>query len=105
MTLTFHDERHLQWIEHEVATLVGQRVFGIALGYDLNNHDELRHDPMMQYWRASSRRGREDRAPVAGKSTLNRLELGGHVCAFCYAPTRASRATRPRSFLHRTVAI
>jgi hypothetical protein len=44
----FHDERHPQWIEHEVATLVGQRVFGIALGYeDLNDHDELRHDPMM----------------------------------------------------------
>jgi hypothetical protein len=35
-------------IEHEVATLVGQRVFGIALGYeDLNDHDELRHDPLM----------------------------------------------------------
>ena len=35
-------------IEHEVATLVGQRVFGIALGYeDLNDHDELRHDPVM----------------------------------------------------------
>jgi hypothetical protein len=36
-------------IEHSVATLVGQRVFGIALGYeDLNDHDELRHDPMME---------------------------------------------------------
>ena len=35
-------------IEHEVATLVGQRVFGIALGYeDLIDHDELRHDPVM----------------------------------------------------------
>src|ERR1700704_5281405 len=44
----FHDERRPEWIEHEVATLVGQRVFGIALGYeDLNDHDELRHDPMM----------------------------------------------------------
>src|ERR1700716_3864943 len=44
----FHDERRPEGIEHEVATLVGQRVFGIALGYeDLNDHDELRHDPMM----------------------------------------------------------
>jgi hypothetical protein len=44
----FHDERRPEWIEHEVSTLVGQRVFGIALGYeDLNDHDELRHDPMM----------------------------------------------------------
>ena len=42
--LCFHDERRPQYIEHEVATLVGQRVFGIALGYeDLNDHDELRH--------------------------------------------------------------
>src|SRR6266700_3542484 len=44
----FHDERREDLIEHEVATLVGQRVFGIALGYeDLNDHDELRHDPLM----------------------------------------------------------
>jgi hypothetical protein len=45
-------------IEHEVRTLVGQRVYGIALGYeDLIDHDELRHDPVMGYWRASLRRG------------------------------------------------
>src|SRR5712691_2521559 len=44
----FHDERRQDLIEHEVVTLVGQRVFGIALGYeDLNDHDELRHDPVM----------------------------------------------------------
>ena len=44
----FHDVRRQELIEHEVVTLVGQRVFGIALGYeDLNDHDELRHDPIM----------------------------------------------------------
>ena len=44
----FHDVRCPEFIEHEVVTLVGQRVFGIALGYeDLNDHDELRHDPLM----------------------------------------------------------
>ena len=44
----FHDVRRQECIEHEVVTLVGQRVFGIALGYeDLNDHDDLRHDPMM----------------------------------------------------------
>ena len=44
----FHDERRADLIEHEVATLVGHRGFGIALGYeDLNDHDELRHDPLM----------------------------------------------------------
>ena len=54
----FHDVRQQDLIEHEVVTLVGQRVFGIALGYeDLNDHDELRHDPIMAYWRASWKRG------------------------------------------------
>src|SRR5947199_3264132 len=72
----FHDERHPQWIEHEVATLVGQRVFGIALGYeDLNDHDELRHDPMMAILAGKLAARRKDCAPVAGKSTLNRLQL------------------------------
>ena len=72
----FHDERRAELIEHEVATLVGQRVFGIALGYeDLNDHDELRHDPMMAVLAGKLEARREDCAPVAGKSTLNRLEL------------------------------
>jgi hypothetical protein len=72
----FHDERRPEWIEHEVSTLVGQRVFGIALGYeDLNDHDELRHDPMMAVLAGKLAARREDCAPVAGKSTLNRLEL------------------------------
>jgi len=72
----FHDERRPELIEHEVATLVGQRVFGIALGYeDLNDHDDLRHDPMMAVLAGKLEARREDCAPVAGKSTLNRLEL------------------------------
>ena len=72
----FHDERRPELIEHSVATLVGQRVFGIALGYeDLNDHDELRHDPMMAVLAGKLEAGREKCAPVAGKSTLNRLEL------------------------------
>jgi hypothetical protein len=72
----FHDERRQDLIEHEVATLVRQRVFAIALGYeDLNDHDELRHDPMMAVLAGKLEARREDCAPVAGKSTLNRLEL------------------------------
>jgi hypothetical protein len=79
----FHDERRPELIEHEVATLVGQRVFGIALGYeDLNDHDELRHDPMMAVLAGKLAARREECAPVAGKSTLNRLELSQ------LAPTR-----------------
>src|SRR5437660_2339835 len=72
----FHDTRRQHLIEHEVATLLGQRVFGIALGYeDLNDHDELRHDPVMAVLAGKLQAGRMDCAPVAGKSTLNRLEL------------------------------
>jgi hypothetical protein len=72
----FHDERRADLIEHEVRTLVGQRVFAIALGYeDLNDHDELRHDPMMAVLAGKLTTKREECAPVAGKSTLNRLEL------------------------------
>jgi hypothetical protein len=71
----FHDERRPHLIEHEVVTLVGQRVFAIALGYeDLNDHDKLRHDPMMAVLAGKLEAHREDCAPVAGKSTLNRLE-------------------------------
>src|SRR4051812_19067870 len=63
----FADGRRSELIEHEVATLVGQRVFGIALGYaDVNDHDVLR---------GKLEAKRSDCAPLAGKSTLNRLEL------------------------------
>jgi hypothetical protein len=72
----FQDARRPELIEHEVRTLVGQRIFGLALGYeDLNDHDELRHDPMMAILAGKLAARRADCAPVAGKSTLNRLEL------------------------------
>jgi hypothetical protein len=72
----FIDRRAQDLIEHGVATLVGQRVFGIALGYeDVSDHDELRHDPVMAVLADKLAAGRANCAPVAGKSTLNRLEL------------------------------
>ena len=47
MAACFTDRRDPRLLEHTVETLVGQRVFGLALGYeDLNDHDELRHDPL-----------------------------------------------------------
>jgi len=74
--LCFHDERRQDLIEHEIVTLVGQRVFGIALGYeDLNDHDDLRRDPLMAVLAGKLKTRRKECAPVAGKSTLNRLEL------------------------------
>ncbi len=73
----FRDFRCPGLIEHEVETLIGQRVFGLAAGYeDLIDHDELRHDPVMAILAGKLKARREDCAPVAGKSTLNRLELG-----------------------------
>jgi Transposase DDE domain group 1 len=75
-TACFADRRRSDLIEHEVRTLVGQRVFGIALGYeDLNDHDELRHDPALAVLAGKLEAKRSDCAPLAGKSTLNRLEL------------------------------
>lgn len=72
----FEDRRNAGLIEHKVRTLVGQRVFGLALGYeDLNDHDHLRHDPLLAVLLGKLEAKRSDCAPVAGKSTLNRLEL------------------------------
>jgi Transposase DDE domain group 1 len=72
----FADDRAPELIEHEVRTLVGQRVYGIALGYeDLIDHEELRHDPVMAVLAGKLAARRSDCAPLAGKSTLNRLEL------------------------------
>jgi hypothetical protein len=71
----FRDHRRPELVEHSVRTLVGQRVLGIAAGYeDLNDHDALRKDPL---WGAAIGKltpKRRDCAALAGKSTLNRLE-------------------------------
>ena len=59
-----------------MTTLVGQRIFAIALGYeDLNDQETLRHDPLMAVLAGKLEARRTDCAAVAGKSTLNRLEL------------------------------
>src|SRR5262249_39690215 len=72
----FIDRRDPRLVEHVVGTLIGQRVFGIALGYeDVNDHDELRHGPLMAVLAGKLQAWRLDCVPVAGKSTLNRLEL------------------------------
>ena len=72
----FKDGRDPDYVEHAVETLVMQRVVGIALGYeDLNDHDQLRHDPVLAVLAGKLAARRADCAPLAGKSTLNRLEL------------------------------
>src|SRR5260221_1316463 len=72
----FTDRRNPCFGEHQVETLVGQRVFGLALGYeDLNDHDELRKDPTFAVLAGKLAPVlRTDCEALAGKSTLNRLE-------------------------------
>src|SRR5437763_15710711 len=72
----FADTRMAALVEHQVSTMVMQRVFGMALGYeDLNDQDELRCDPVLAVLAGKLEARRADCAPLAGKSTLNRLEL------------------------------
>ena len=89
----FTDHRDPDRIEHTVQELVAQRVYAVALGYeDLNDHDQLRHDPLMGVLAGKGdptgqdrRRQRDRGKALAGKSTLNRLEL---------TPVRASAKSR-----------
>jgi hypothetical protein len=79
----FRDYRDEELIEHTVESLIKQRVFGIALGYeDLNDHDILRHDVLLGVLSekrdptGGDRQREQDKGKaLAGKSTLNRLEL------------------------------
>jgi hypothetical protein len=79
----FTDHRQADKVEHQVRELVAQRLYGLALGYeDLNDHDQLRADPLMAVLvgkaepKGTDRRRKQDQGKAgAGKSTLNRLEL------------------------------
>jgi hypothetical protein len=63
-----------------VPALLGQRIFAIALGYeDINDHDHLRHDPVLQVLAGKLTPKRSNCAALAGKSTLNRLEHAAKV--------------------------
>lgn len=79
----FSDHRCQPLVEHGVEQLLAQRIHGIALGYeDINDHDKLRLDPLLALTCGKAdllgeERGEEDQGKaLAGKSTLNRLELG-----------------------------
>jgi hypothetical protein len=89
----FTDHRDPDLIEHSVEELVAQRVYALALGYeDLNDHDELRNDPLLAVLVGKNDptgqnriRNRDKGKALAGKSTLNRLEL---------TPVHANKKTR-----------
>jgi Transposase DDE domain group 1 len=79
----FADGRAQAQVEHTVKSMVAQRVFGMALGYeDLIDHDQLRHEPVLATLTGKLHAKRKGCAPLAGKSTLNRLE---------HAPSEPSR--------------
>ncbi len=105
----FEDHRDPELIEHSVRELVSQRVYALALGYeDLNDHDELRHDPLLAVLVGKAdplgmdRPLPRDRGKAcAGKSTLNRLELTpvGATAASRYKKIVAHQGAIERLFL------
>jgi hypothetical protein len=70
----FLDSRDADLIEHSVEQMLAQRIYGLALGYeDLNDHEQLRNDPLL---RVLAGKAEPDQEALASKSTLNRMELG-----------------------------
>lgn len=71
----FRDARDPRYVIHSLSQMIRQRVYGLVLGYeDLNDHQQLRHDALLGLLAGKAEIGQE---PLAGKSTLNRVELGG----------------------------
>ena len=110
----FTDSRSPELVEHTVATMVGQRVFGIALGYeDVIDHDELRHDPMMavlagklaarrknvRRWLANRRStgsnwaGRSRRPITRSATTRRRSRRCSSICFSMLTPRRRGRSS------------
>ena len=76
LSACFLDGRKQTRVQHSVREMVSQRVYGLALGYeDLNDHEQLREDPLLMLLAGSA----DEESPLAGKSTLNRLELAGEA--------------------------
>src|SRR5271169_4060428 len=81
----FIDRRNPVLIEHSIEQMIRQRVYALALGYeDLNDHEQLRQDPLLGVMAGKAQPGME---ALAGKSTLNRMELGTGM------PTRYKKIT------------
>ncbi len=76
----FSDQRDVARVQHELPDMLAQRLYGLVQGYeDLNDHDALRHDPMFGIAVGKLESDHERCAPLAGKSTLNRLEQAMHA--------------------------
>lgn len=78
----FTDHRDGNRVKHELKTLIGQRLYGLVQGYeDLNDHDDLRNDRLFGVVLGQLSSPHPRCAPLAGKSTLNRLEQAMHVAS------------------------
>jgi hypothetical protein len=88
----FTDHRDPELIEHTVRTLVGQRVLGLTLGYeDLNDHDHLRHDPLLAVVLGKLEAKRSDCAPIAGP--FDRLRVREYAQSAGAEPCRADEVS------------
>ena len=71
----FEDYREPNRVEHSIKSLIAQRVYGLVQGYeDLNDHEQLRHDPMFALAVGKIIGNGDEQVVLAGKSTLNRIE-------------------------------
>mgnify|MGYP003402573839 FL=1 len=96
----FQDARCPALTVHQLPAMLSQRIFGIALGYeDIVDHDQLRHDPVLGVLGNSLTSKRSDCAPLAGKSTLNRLEHAAKVGADPYHKITHDPAAIERLFV------
>jgi hypothetical protein len=99
------DRRDPGLVVHRVETLLAQRIHGLALGYeDINDHEELRHDPVLGLLSDTLEPRRADCATLAGKSTLNRLEHGLKGRASRYHKLEVDEAALEAVFLDIYVA-
>ena len=88
----FRDQRDQRFVDHSMAQLLAQRIYGLALGYeDLNDHEQLRRDPLLAAACDKSDPLGQDRChpqdrgiPLAAPSTLNRLELSNNKATRCH---------------------
>lgn len=96
----FQDARCPALTVHQLPAMLSQRIFGIALGYeDIVDHDQLRHDPVLGVLGNCLTSKRSDCAPLAGKSTLNRLEHAAKVGADPYHKITHDPAAIERLFV------
>lgn len=94
----FDDQRDARRVQHDLKDVVAQRLYGLVQGYeDLNDHEDLRHDAMFGIAVGKLASQHERCAPLAGKSTLNRLEQAMHVVGDWSAERYVKYSVKPEA--------